>query len=87
MTILRGMTATEKTVFLGLGALMVTLAASAVNPPSKAEEFSGIAKRNPFALVDPPPPVAAKVDEKPKTEADPPPNVELTGFFRNSRKG
>lgn len=75
-----------KMVAAGLGALVFTLACPAVTPPEKAAQYSVIGNRNPFGLVDPPP-LVVKVDEAPKKEVDPPPNVELTGLFHNSRKG
>lgn len=80
------MNANGKIVAAGLGALVFTLAAPAVTPPEKTAQYAVISTRNPFGLVDPPPPVV-KVEEAPKKESEPPPNIELTGLFHNSRKG
>lgn len=84
---LLAMKSSGKKVVAGLGTLMVAVAISAVTPAQKAAEYAVIKTRNPFGLVDPPPPVVVKPDEGPKKEAEPPPNVELTGLFHNSRKG
>jgi hypothetical protein len=80
------MNATEKSVLLGAAVMAASIAAFAITPTTKVGEYSVINDRNPFGLVDPPPP---KTDEKPKPpkEETPPPNVQLTGFFRNARSG
>jgi hypothetical protein len=85
--ILRTMNVTEKTVLLGLGVGLMACAVSAVPPAPKSGDYSVIVTRNPFGLVDPPPPAPPKVDPPKPVEAEPPPNVELTGFWRNSQKG
>lgn len=55
------------------------------NSGVKAADYKVIIDRNPFGLVDPPP---IKPVEPPKiiVETVPPPEVELTGMFRDSRK-
>jgi len=76
-----------KALLTGLGTVLFAVAASAVTPAQKAAEYAVIKTRNPFGLVDLPPPVVVKPDVGPKKEVEPPPNVELTGLFHNSRKG
>lgn len=76
-----------KVLLLGLGTALCAFVASGVTPLQKVAEYGVIKTRNPLGLVDPPPPVVVKPDEGPKKEAEPPPNVELTGLFHNSRKG
>lgn len=68
-------------------ALLAASAAYAVTPPQKAAEYAVIKVRNPFGLVDPAPVVVKPAEPEKKVEAEPPPNVELTGIFRSSRRG
>lgn len=83
------MISTDKVCLVGLGVLASCLAACAVTPDIKVAEYSIIADRNPFGLVDPPPkPAPAPPDpNKDQEKETPPPGVELTGFFRNGRNG
>ena len=85
--ILRTMNVTEKTVLLGIGVGLMACAVNAVPPAPKSGDYSVITTRNPFGLVDPPPPAPPKVEAPKPVEAEPPPNVELTGFWRNSQRG
>jgi hypothetical protein len=77
---------TSKAAIVGSG-LMLAGAALAVTPTTqKAADYAVITTRNPFGLV-PPPPKIVPVVEAPKKEAEPPPNVELTGIFNSTRRG
>lgn len=81
------MISTDKKTWLGLVVLTTSLAASGITPPDKATEYAVITERNPFGLVDPPKPQPIDTKPEPPKEAEPPPNVDLTGFFHNGRKG
>jgi len=78
---------TKKALWLSAAVLTASPAAPGVTPPARMTEYSVIIDRNPFGLVDPPPPTPAVEPPVKKVEADPPPNVDLTGFFRNARRG
>ena len=81
------MNAMEKLAWMGAVLLVLPAPLSAVTPGAKTTEYAVIADRNPFGLVDPPPPVKPEDPSKKAAELEPPPNVELTGFFRDSRRG
>lgn len=87
VTILQTMKATSKSVCIGVGMLALTVPLVAVTPGAKLADYTVIGDRNPFGLVDPPPPVIPVDPSAKMPDADPPPNVELTGFFRDSRMG
>ena len=87
VTILQTMNATAKSFCIGIGLSALTLPLVAVTPGAKVADYTVIGDRNPFGLVDPPPPVIPADPSAKKPDADPPPIVELTGFFRDSRLG